>query len=120
MTQASMVALPNGWLLKPAGRQSRSAKLREHIAGHPIEPIFAVLRAGYSEHEVVTLRQTDGRLIGHASLPASLIGLLCSTDGTQLFTEGGFNDCIYCFDQADELLCHHETLQEPARLKSAA
>ena len=50
--------LPNGWSLKPAGRQVRLGDLPVQIAVHPTEPILAILHAGYGEHEVVTASAT--------------------------------------------------------------
>ncbi len=55
MTSAGTVVLPNGWSLKPAGRQSRLGDFPVQIAVHPSEPILAVRHAGYGEHEVVTV-----------------------------------------------------------------
>ena len=55
MTKSGAVLLPNGWSLKPAGRQTPLGDLPVLMAEHPAEPILAVLHAGYGEHEVVTL-----------------------------------------------------------------
>jgi DNA-binding beta-propeller fold protein YncE len=104
MTRAGTVVLPNGWSLKPAGRQSRLGDLPVQIAVHPSEPILAILHAGYGEHEVVTVHQTTGKIIGRVSLPASFSGLLWSTDGKRLFAGGGFDNKIYRFDCALGLL----------------
>jgi DNA-binding beta-propeller fold protein YncE len=104
MTRAGTVVLPNGWSLKPAGRQSRLGDLPVQIAVHPSEPILAILHAGYGEHEVVTVHQTTGKIIGRVSLPASFSGLLWSTDGKRLFAGGGFDDKVYRFDCALGLL----------------
>src|SRR4051794_3013052 len=54
MTAAGTVLLPNGWSLKPAGRQTRLGDLPVQIAVHPTEAVLAILHAGYGEHEVVT------------------------------------------------------------------
>ena len=68
ITRAGTVLLPNGWSLKPAGRQTRLGDLPVQIAVHPTEPILAILHAGYGEHEVVTSRPTSGKIIGRVSL----------------------------------------------------
>jgi hypothetical protein len=49
MTRAGTVLLPNGWSLKPAGRQSKLGDLPVQIAVHPSHPILAILHAGYGE-----------------------------------------------------------------------
>ena len=53
MTAAGTVLLPNGWSLKPAGRQTRLGDLPVQIAVHPSEPVLAILHAGFGEHEIV-------------------------------------------------------------------
>jgi YVTN family beta-propeller protein len=108
MTRAGTVILPNGWSLKPAGRQAALGDLPVQIAVHPSEPILAILHAGYGEHEVVTASATTGKVIGRVSLPASFSGLVWSPDGKRLFAGGGFDDRIYRFD------CDHGLLSGKA------
>src|SRR4051794_39656542 len=62
LTLSGSVLLPNGWSLKPAGRQSRLGDFPVTIAVHPTEPVLAVLHAGYGEHEVVTVNAADGKV----------------------------------------------------------
>ena len=113
MTRAGTVVLPNGWSLKPAGRQVRLGDLPVQIAVHPSEPILAILHAGYGEHEVVTASATTGKIIGRVSLPASFSGLLWSHDGKRLFVGGGFDDKIYRFECADGLLSNKNVFSYP-------
>ena len=111
MTRAGTVVLPNGWSLKPAGRQMPLGDLPVQIAVHPSEPILAILHAGYGEHEIVTASATTGKIIGRVSLPASFSGLVWSHDGKRLFAGGGFDDKIYRFDHADGLLSREDRVQ---------
>jgi DNA-binding beta-propeller fold protein YncE len=104
MTRTGAIVLPNGWSLKPAGRQVRLGDLPVQIAVHPSEPVLAILHAGYGEHEVVTANATSGKIIGRVSLPASFSGLIWSHDGKRLFAGGGFDDKIYRFECAEGLL----------------
>src|SRR5262245_6141002 len=53
MTREGAVLLPNGWSLKPAGRQTRLGDLPVQMALRPRAPILAILHAGYGEHEVL-------------------------------------------------------------------
>ncbi len=119
MSRAGVVVLPSGWALKPAGRQNGLGDLPVQIAVHPSEPILAVLHAGYGEHEIVTIRQNNGRVIARVSLPASFAGLVWSSDGTKLFAGGGFDDCIYRFDHAGGLLSQQRILKFPRRPNAA-
>ncbi len=115
MTPRGTVVLPNGWSLKPAGRQSRLGDLPVQIAVHPGEPILAIFHAGYGEHEVVTVDGSSGRIIGRVALPASFSGLVWSADGKRLFVGGGFDDVIYRFDHADGLLSGKTVFEYPDR-----
>src|SRR5437660_1584204 len=80
MTRDGTVLLPNGWSLKPAGRQARLGDLPVQVAVHPGAPILAILHAGYGEHEVMTVDGATGRVIGRVSVPASFAGLTWSAD----------------------------------------
>ena len=115
MTRAGTVLLPNGWSLKPAGRQTKLGDLPVQIAVHPSQPILAILHAGYGEHEIVTVDATNGKVIARVSLPTSFAGLLWSADGKRLFAGGGFDDRIYRFDHADGLLSKKTLFEYPDR-----
>jgi YVTN family beta-propeller protein len=113
MTRTGTIVLPNGWSLKPAGRQFRLGDLPVQIAVHPTEPVLAILHAGYGEHEVVTVHEATGKIIGRVSLPASFSGLTWSADGKRLFAGGGFDDQIYRFECADGLLSKKAVFSYP-------
>src|SRR6516164_5859616 len=61
ITPSGSVVLPNGWSLRPAGRQIPLGDFPITMAEHPSAPILAVLHAGHGEHEVVTLDTRTGR-----------------------------------------------------------
>jgi hypothetical protein len=115
MTRAGTVLLPNGWSLKPAGRQSKLGDLPVQIAVHPTAPILAILHAGYGEHEIVTVDGPTGRVIARVSLPFSFAGLVWSADGKRIFAGGGFDDRIYRFDHAEGLLSNKKLFEYPDR-----
>src|SRR5689334_22825340 len=120
MTREGTVLLPNGWSLKPAGRQSKLGDFPVQIAPHPSKPILAVLHAGYGEHEVVTVDGANGHVIGRAAIPETFAGMTWSADGKQIFVGGGFDDLVYRFDHADGLLAHKVTFEYPDRKESLA
>jgi YVTN family beta-propeller protein len=113
MTAAGTVVLPNGWSLKPAGRQSLLGDLPVQIAVHPSEPVLAILHAGYGEHEIVTVNSASGAVIGRVALRASFAGLVWSADGKHLFAGGGFDDQICRFDHAGGLLSRKTVFAYP-------
>lgn len=109
------VLLPNGWSLKPAGRQLKLGDLPVQITQHPTEPILAILHAGYGDHEVVTVDQKTSRIIGRVNVPYSFSGLIFSEDGKQLYVGGGFDDLVHIFDYSQGLLNNRRQLQFPDR-----
>ncbi|MGC8640445.1 MAG: bifunctional YncE family protein/alkaline phosphatase family protein, partial [Isosphaeraceae bacterium] len=109
LTRAGTVLLPNGWSLKPAGRQTRLGDFPVQIAVHPREPVLAILHAGYGDHEVITASATTGKIIGRVLLPETFAGLVWSADGKHLYVGGGWDDRIYRFDHADGLLSNKST-----------
>ncbi len=119
MTREGTVLLPNGWSLKPAGRQAKLGDLPVQIEPHPSRPILAILHAGYGEHEVVTVDGTagreGGRVIGRAAVPGTFAGLAWSADGRHLYVGGGFDDLVYRFDHADGLLSNKTAFEYPDR-----
>ena len=62
LTRAGTVLLPNGWSLKPAGRQT-AGRLPGPDRRASRRAVLAILHAGYGEHEVVTVDAGDGQ--GH-------------------------------------------------------
>jgi len=117
LTQAGTVVLPNGWSLKPAGRQAPVGDFPVTMVEHPTEPILAVLHAGYGEHEVITLDANSGKTIGRVAFKESFQGLTWSSDGKHLYVGGGFDDVIYRFDHAGGLLSNKFTFAYPEKAK---
>jgi YVTN family beta-propeller protein len=115
LTSAGTVLLPNGWSLKPAGRQSGLGDFPVQVAVHPVEPVLAILHAGYGEHEVVTVNARSGRIIGRVALPETFAGLVWSADGKQLYVGAGFDDRIYRFDHSGGLLSNKTVIAYPER-----
>ncbi len=115
LTKAGAVVLPNGWSLKPAGRQAKLGDFPVLIAEHPSEPVLAVLHAGYGEHEVVTLDSASGKVIARLAFKECFQGLTWSSDGKRLFVGGGWDDVIYRFDHAAGLLSNKFEIKYPAR-----
>ncbi len=113
LTQAGTVLLPNGWSLKPAGRQVPVGDFPVTMAEHPSEPILAVLHAGYGEHEVMTLDAATGKTIARVTFKESFHGLVWSADGKHLYVGGGFDDVVYRFDHAGGLLSNKFTFAYP-------
>jgi DNA-binding beta-propeller fold protein YncE len=109
MTSTGQVLLPNGWKLRPAGRQVALGDFPIALAEHPEAPVLAALHAGYGEHEVVTLDTRTGKIIARATVPETYGGLAWSPDGSRLYVGGGFDDVIYRFAHKDGYLGERAT-----------
>ncbi|MGE3821135.1 MAG: bifunctional YncE family protein/alkaline phosphatase family protein [Isosphaeraceae bacterium] len=116
ITNAGSVLLPNGWSLKPAGRQSPLGDFPVLLVFHPTEPILAALHAGYGEHEVVTVNPADGKVLGRVAVPETFSGLAWAPDGKKLYVGGGWDDVVYAFDHDGGLLSHRVSLSYPSEL----
>ncbi len=115
MTKAGKVLLPNGWSLKPAGKQSRLGDFPVAIIEHPSQAVLAVLHAGYGEHEVMTLDSATQKILGRVIIPETYGGIAWSPDGKSLYVGGGFNDVIYRFDYLGGLLSNLTEITYPDR-----
>ena len=91
------VLLPNGWSLRPAGRQTIVGDFPIALAENPKHSVLAILHAGYGEHEVMTYDLATEKRIERVSIPESYGGLAWSSDGAWLFVGGGFDDAVYRF-----------------------
>ena len=109
------VLLPNGWSLKPAGRQLKLGDLPVQITQHPTETVLAILHAGYGDHEVVLVDQKSGQILSRVNVPYSFSGLIFSEDGNQLYVGGGFDDLVHIFDYSKGFLNNRRQLQFPDR-----
>jgi YVTN family beta-propeller protein len=113
LTAEGSILLPSGWSLRPAGRQTRLGDFPIQIAVHPVEPVLAILHAGYGEHEVITASAASGQVIGRVTLPETFAGLVWSADGKHLFVGGGYDDRVYRFDHTAGLLSNRTSLDAP-------
>ncbi len=104
ITPAGKVLLPNGWTLSPAGTHTVLGDFPVAIAVNPVEPVLAILHAGYGTHEVMTVDAQSGKTLGRVTLNETFAGLVWSKDGKKLYVGGGFDDVIHRFDHAAGLL----------------
>lgn len=107
------VLLPNGWSLKPAGRQIPMGDFPAVLAVDPSGPYVAVLHAGYGEHSIAIHDAETGAAISRSVLPRSFAGLAWTSDGKRIFAGGGFDDVVYRFDCDQGSLYHKQIFKYP-------
>lgn len=91
------VLLPNGWSLKPVGRQVPLGDFPVNIALHPSGKYLAVLHAGYGEHEIVVLDAKSAKKISRVIVDQSFYGLAFAPDGNKLYASGGEFEVVHAF-----------------------
>jgi DNA-binding beta-propeller fold protein YncE len=111
------VLLPNGWSLRPAGRQVPLGDFPVNMALHPGGRWLAVLHAGYGPHEIIVLdlaRPTPG-VVNRVVLEQTFYGLCFAPDGKTLYASGGEFEVVHAFDFGDGLLSRRRGLRVAAR-----
>jgi sugar lactone lactonase YvrE len=115
MSRSGAVLLPNGWSVKPAGRQVSLGDFPVTLAENPKEPILAALHAGHGEHEVVTV-DVGGRrphVVARVTLHETFGGLAWSVDGKTLVAGGALDGVVHVFENEKGLLSHHREIRYP-------
>jgi YVTN family beta-propeller protein len=105
------VLLPNGWSLKPAGRQLALGDFPVNLALHPGGEWLAVLHAGYGDHEIIIVDLKKNRMASRVILDQTFCGLCFSPDGKRLFASGGEFEVVHAFDFAGGLLSRHREIK---------
>jgi DNA-binding beta-propeller fold protein YncE len=110
------ILLPNGWSLRPAGKQAQLGDFPVNIALHPSGKYLAVLHAGFSEHEihVAELLRSGPRVVCRVRLEQTFYGLCFSPDGNTLFASGAEFETVHAFDFRDGLLGRHREVDVAA------
>ena len=106
------VQLPNGWKLKPAGKQMLLGDLPVNIQLHPTGQFAAILHCGMREHEVivVALKPKGREIVSRTVIPQAFGGLAFSPDGKQLYASGGEFDVVHVWDFDKGLLHNARTI----------
>ncbi|MBX7167365.1 MAG: SMP-30/gluconolactonase/LRE family protein [Pirellulales bacterium] len=105
------VLLPNQWSLRPAGRQVPLGDFPVNIAIHPSQKWFAVLHAGFGDHEIVTLDATTLKVLARVVIDQAFYGLCISPDGNRLFASGGEYEVVHSFACREGQLSDHRQLK---------
>jgi DNA-binding beta-propeller fold protein YncE len=105
------VLLPNGWSLKPAGRQLPLGDFPINLTLHPSGEWLAVLHGGHGDHEVALIDLKKQKTVSRVLVDQAFYGLAFSPDGKQLFASGGEFEVVHAFDFADGLLSHHRRIR---------
>ncbi len=110
MTLSGATLLPNGWSLRPAGKQIKLGDFPVNIAVHPRQPYAAVLHSGYGEHEISIVDLERLRVVSRVILDQTFYGLAFGPRGARLYASGAEHEVIHQFTFADGFLTEHREL----------
>ena len=98
-TLEGTVRMPNGWSIKPAGKQVQMGDFPINIALHPSGKWAAVLHAGWGLHEVVIvdLKPKKQKVLSRSVIDQTFAGLTFAPDGKHVYVGGGKLEVVYQF-----------------------
>ncbi|MCW5979055.1 MAG: bifunctional YncE family protein/alkaline phosphatase family protein [Bryobacteraceae bacterium] len=89
--------LPNGWTLRPAGRQIALGAMPMSAVLSPDKKYMLALNAGYGEPSVSVLDVQTFEAVDTAALPDAWLGMTFSPDGRSLYVGGGASGSVFEF-----------------------
>src|SRR5262245_47147120 len=104
LTPAGGVLLPNGWTLRPAGRQLALGHFPVNLAVHPTGEWSIALHAGMTDHELVVIHNADRKIASRVSLPQTFYGVCFTPDGSRVFASGAEFEVVHSFKFENGLL----------------
>src|SRR5512140_3570981 len=69
------VQLPNQWSLRPFGSQLELADFPVNVAVHPSGAFAAILHCGYSQHQILCVAPSSGKIISTNRVAEAFYGL---------------------------------------------
>lgn len=100
------VKLPNGWALKPAGKQVPLGDFPVNIAVHPTGKYLAILHAGYGPHEIhiAEIDKSGATIISKVGIKQTFCGICFSPDGGKLYASAAEFASAHVYDFKDGYL----------------
>src|SRR5262245_2907076 len=108
---AGGILLPNGWTLRPAGRQLGLGHFPVNLAVHPSSEWSVVLHAGMTDHELGVIHNTDRTITSRVTVPQAFYGVCFSPDGSRLFASGAEFEVVHSFKFEQGLLSDPQKLR---------
>lgn len=93
----SLVTLPNGWSLSPAGRSLQLGDLPLNMAVSPSKKLMAVTNNGQSVQSIQLIDPVNERILDYVIVPKSWYGLTFSANSKMLYASGGNDNWILVY-----------------------
>ncbi len=94
------ILLPNGWSLRPVGKQIPLGDFPVNIAMHPRLPLAAILHSGYGQHEITIVDWKTKLVVSRTPIAESFYGIAFSANGNRLYASGASEETIHEFSFA--------------------
>lgn len=109
--------LPNGWRVRPAGRQIRLDTMPMASVVSPDGKFLIVLCGGYNPPSLIVLEQATLREIGRTPVPDGWLGLAINRAGDRVYVGGGTQAAVFefRFNNGTLELARRINLTEPAQ-----
>jgi len=93
--------LPNGWTIKPAGRQVALTDLPLNIRPLADSKHALVATSGYNKHELSLIDLAGGRVVDKQTVNQSWFGLALTPDEKRLWWSGGGAGLLHTYELSD-------------------
>jgi len=103
--------LPNGWSLRPVGKQIELGDLPSRMKLSPDGRFAAVVHTGWGTHEVRMVSIADGAVVSSVALDQAYQGLCFSPDGTRLYVSRGEDEAVFVYEHREGYLTLADTMQ---------
>jgi DNA-binding beta-propeller fold protein YncE len=112
--------LPNGWRVRPAGRQVRLDTMPMASVTSPDGKYLIVLCGGYNPPSLIVLEQNTLREVGRTPVPDGWLGLAMHPRGDRVYVGGGTEAAVFefRFQEGALSLARRINLTDPARRQS--
>lgn len=91
------ILLPNGWSLRPVGKQIPLGDFPVNMALHPRLPLAAILHSGYGQHEIIVVDWNTKKLVARTPIEETFYGLAFSANGDRLYASGASEEVVHEF-----------------------
>lgn len=103
--------LPNGWTIRPVGKQIELGDFPSRLKLSPDGRFAAILHTGWGTHEVRMISVADGTVVSAVVVDQAFQGLCFSPDGAKLFVGRGEDEAVYVYEHRDGYLTLLDTMQ---------
>jgi DNA-binding beta-propeller fold protein YncE len=103
--------LPNGWSLKPVGKQVELGDFPSRMKLSPDGRFAAILHTGWGTHEVRMVSIAEGTILSSVALDQAYQGLCFSPDGKRLYVSRGEDEAVFVYEHRDGYLTLADTMQ---------